>query len=141
MARLELKTPAGASIEVKELTTADRIELCGDEEQLKKWLLDQDHIEAYRPHIERACQKATATEDKNVPGRPSRTNNAYDWLYTTADYFLTCSEPQGFPWGDNLVEVWFNAPLGRVDGVPDFWTYGVLQSRHAARIAETQAKN
>ena len=141
MARIELETPQGASIEVKELTTADRIELCGDEDQLTELLLNQDGMDAYRVYVERARARATATEDKTLPGSEPKRNRAYEWLYTTADYFITCSDPQGFPWGETLADVWFKAPVGIRPGVPNFWSYGARQEGDKQQLDEAQAKN
>ena len=141
MARVDLTTPAGASLEVRALTTAERIELLGDEEQLQAFILNQDGTDAYRPEIARMTEKATATEDKNLPGAAPKKNRAYDWLYATADYFLACSDPQGFPWGETLAEVWFKAPEGRFDGLPNFWSYGVMQERNRRQLEEAEVKN
>ena len=141
MARIDLATPEGASIEVKELTTADRIELCGDEDQLTEFLLNQDGMDAYRVHVERTRERAQATEDKTIPGNEPKRNRAYEWLHTLADYFLTCSDPQGFPWGETLADIWFKAPAGIRPGVPNFWTYGARQERKKQQLDEAQAKN
>lgn len=139
--RLALTTVKGASIEVRELTTADRIELLGDEDDLKQFILNQDGTDAYRPALDRTAERATRIADKDLPSSAPRKNRALDYLHALAEYFLVCTDPQGFPWGDTLADVWFKAPEGRFDGMPNFWVYDVQNERSRRQLSEAEVKN
>ena len=142
MARLELQSPSGASIEVRELTTADKLNLIGDEEDLKEFILSQSGTSNYKGTIERLAEKAAKIATRNSEkGDLFAKNDALTYLQTTADFFLVCSEPQDFPWGTNIADVWFKAPEGQFNGVPDFYTYGVMQERRNRKLSDDEVKN